>query len=143
MPPFNHNKSHNIYMCVYIYIYIYIYEIYAMHLRSSLVNNIFWNGIIKNPQEIQLHFCFWTQSLFINILMKKTMSLETSNQYLFRLPNMFWSFLLLVIRHLASFNNLIRREVFELFKKLLLIIYGSHFMISSATYPEGFCCWST
>ena len=47
-----------------------------MKSRNSVVSKIFWKRIIKNPQKIKLHFCFRTQYLPIDIIMKNKRSME-------------------------------------------------------------------
>ena len=69
--------------------------------------------LIKNPQKIWCHFSFWTQSLFMEIIMRAEGDLE----------------LLTSPSSCYQTYSKISKEVFELFKILQLIIYASHFMI--------------
>ena len=83
---------------------------YCRCIQKSLANKIFGKKIIKILKKIWLQF-FRTQSLYMDIVIRKHNEPGTSCQSLFRLQNMFKFFLYLVIHHLANFDALIHKTI--------------------------------
>ena len=63
----------------------------------------FFGNVDTLNDDDKLHLCFRNQSLYTKVTAKNEKEPGTTYQSLFRLPNMFRSFLSLMIHHLAIF----------------------------------------